>query len=103
MNSDFSDEEFSHEAKDLTVLWQGEFEGGTLILFVSKKYESVLFWKIFDPGFSEPLTGNFFFVAGPAFEINKFIDNTLETIKKLYLIYQQELKDERISTGTRLQ
>jgi len=92
-----------HEEKDITILWQGDFEGGTLIMFLSKKYDNLLFWKVFDPGFAVPLTGNCFFVAGPNFDLKKFIAASLVAIRHTYLSFQQGNKDECINSGIKVQ
>jgi len=94
---------YDHAQKDITVLWQGNFEGGTAILFLSAKYENILFWRIHDPGLLAPLTGNFFFTAGHEFNIEKFIEGSLSAVKTLYLLHQQDLKDASVHQGTKIQ
>jgi len=91
------------EEKDITILWQGPFEGGTLILFLSKKYNNILLWKIFDPSLADPLTGHCYFIATGEFDLKKFIDVSLISIRHTYLSFQQGLKDECITSGAKVQ
>jgi len=84
------------------ILWQGEYNGGLLILFVARPKLDKLYWKVFDPGLENPVQGSVELQLNADIPLSTVIDMTLDLIDSSVLSLHQRIKDECICAGARI-